>query len=324
MRFDHGAAMMAVASNRQIFETAASWYVQFQSQPPSLAEQKAWQLWIDSDPAHLAAWNQMEQLQRQLGTLPQDLKRRALNSGQHRRQVLKLLLLAAGTGFVGWHTQRHTSLGNVWADYKTGVGQRRTISLADGSQIQLNTDSAIDVSYDAAQRLIRLRGGEILVQTGKLGDQRPFYVQTRDGRIQALGTRFSVHQMSSSTRVGVLEDRVSVQPARSSTGPLILKAGEGADFDSRHIGLIHPFQPAEVAWTNGQLIVLDARLGEVIEELSRYRSGVLHCDRRARELRVSGTFRLDSTDAVLANLQASLPIKVRYFSRYWVSISHSV
>jgi len=49
----------------------------------------------------------------------------------------------------------------------------------------------------------------------------------------------------------------------------------------------------------------------------------LHCDRRARDLRISGTFRLDSTDAVLANLQASLPINVRYFSRYWVSISHS-
>ncbi|WP_426155036.1 FecR domain-containing protein [Pseudomonas sp. TSRC2-2] len=313
---------MAIAPNRQVFETAASWYVQLQSQPPSLAEQKAWQLWIESDPAHLAAWNQMEQLQRHLGTLPQDLKRRALNGGQPRRQVLKLLLLAAGTGFVGWNVQQRTSLGYVWADYKTGVGQRRTVSLADGSQIKLNTDSAIDVAFDAAQRLIRLRSGEILIQTGKLGDQRPFYVQTRDGRIQALGTRFSVHQMSSSTRVGVLEDRVSVQPAQSSTAALILKAGESTDFDSRYVGLTHPFQSSEVAWINGQLIVLNARLGDVIEALGRYRSGVLHCDRRARDLRVSGTFRLDSTDAVLANLQASLPINVRYFSRYWVSISH--
>jgi transmembrane sensor len=265
----------------------------------------------------------MEQLQRHLGTLPQDLKRRALSTGQQRRQVLKLLLLAAGTGFVGWNVQQHTYLGNVWADYKTAVGERRNIALADGSQIQLNTDTAIDVSFDPAQRLIRLRSGEILIKTGKLGDQRPFFVETRDGRIQALGTRFSVHQLSGSTRVGVLEDRVSVQPGDLSTGPIILKAGEGADFDSRHMGRIHPFAPSEVAWTNGQLIVLDARLGDVIEELSRYRSGVLHCDARARELRVSGTFRLNSTDAVLANLQASLPINVRYFTRYWVSISHN-
>lgn len=315
---------MAIASHRQVFEAAASWYVQFQADPPTLAEQKAWQLWIDSDPAHLAAWNQMEQLQRHLGTLPQDLKRRALNNGQHRRQVLKLLLLAAGTGFVGWNVQQHTSLGNVWADYKTGVGQRRSIALADGSRIQLNTDTAIDVSFDAAQRLIRLRMGEILIQTGKLGDQRPFFVETRDGRIQALGTRFSVHQLAGSTRVGVLEHQVSVQPGELSTGAIILKAGEGADFDSRHIGLIHPFKSSEVAWINGQLIVLDARLGDVLEELGRYRRGILHCDSRARDLRVSGTFRLDSTDAVLANLQASLPISVRYFSRYWVSISHNV
>jgi transmembrane sensor len=54
--------------------------------------------------------------------------------------------------------------------------------------------------------------------------------------------------------------------------------------------------------------------------LERYRSGVLHCDERAKRLRVSGTFRLDSTDAVLANLQASLPVTVSYFTRYWVSI----
>ncbi|CAI8840532.1 transmembrane sensor [Pseudomonas sp. IT-347P] len=314
---------MAIAPNRKVFEAAAGWYVQFQADPPTLAEQKAWQLWIDSDPAHLAAWNQMEQLQRHLGTLPKDLKRRALNTGQQRRQVLKLLLLATGTGFLGWSAQQHTSIGNVWADYKTGVGQRRSISLADGTQIQLNTDTAIDVSFDAVQRLIRLRSGEILIQTGKLGDQRPFFVENRDGRIQALGTRFSVHQLSGSTRVGVLEDRVSVQPADPSTAAMVLKAGEGADFDSRHIGRLLPFESPAVAWTNGQLIVLDARLGEVIEELGRYRSGVLHCDSRARDLRVSGTFRLDSTDAVLANLQASLPINVRYFTRYWVSISHT-
>ncbi|WP_336356595.1 FecR domain-containing protein [Pseudomonas granadensis] len=313
---------MAIAPDRQVFEAAASWYVQFQAEPPTLAEKNAWQLWIDSDPAHLAAWNQVEQLQRHLGTLPQDLKRRALCTGQQRRQVVKLLLLAAGTGFVGWNVQQHTSLGNVWADYKTEVGQRRNLPLADGSQIQLNTDTAIDVSFTATQRLIRLRSGEILIQTGTLGDQRPFFVETQDGRIQALGTRFSVHQLPGATRVGVLEDRVSVQPADVSAAARILQAGEGADFDRRHIGLIQPFTSSQVAWSNGQLIVLDARLGDVIDELQRYRRGVLHCDARARDLRVSGTFRLDSTDAVLANLQASLPINVRYFTRYWVSLSH--
>ena len=66
--------------------------------------------------------------------------------------------------------------------------------------------------------------------------------------------------------------------------------------------------------------MLDARLGDVIDELARYRPGVLQCDAASARLRVSGTFRLDSTDAVLANLQATLPIQVKYFTRYWVSV----
>ncbi len=77
----------------------------------------------------------------------------------------------------------------------------------------------------------------------------------------------------------------------------------------------------QAAWVDGQLIVLDAQLGEVIDELARYRPGVLHCDPASAGLRVSGTFRLDSTDAVLANLQASLLIQVKYFTRYWVSVT---
>lgn len=311
---------MAAAPDRKVVEAAASWYVQFQSEPPTAAQRQAWQHWVDSSPAHLAAWNQMEQMQRHLNGLPRELSRRALSSTQQRRQVLKLLLLLAGTGYLGWNVQQHTSLGNVWADYRTKVGQRRKIELADGSQIHLNTGTAVDVSFDGQQRLIRLREGEILVRTGKLGDPRPFFVETREGRVQALGTRFSVRQLSGSSRIGVLEDRVSIQPSRRPEHARLLVAGEGADFDSLGVGAIHPYRSTETAWINGQLIVLDAPLGEVISELGRYRSGVLQCDERAADIRVSGTFRLDSTDAVLANLQASLPVSIHYFTRYWVSV----
>lgn len=312
---------MTVTPDRKVFEAAASWYVQFQSEPPSPAQHQAWQHWVESNPAHLAAWNQMEQLQRHLGAMPRDLTRRALSSTQQRRHVLKLLLILAGTGYVGWNVQRHTALGNVWADYSTRVGQRRKIELADGTRVYLNTNTAVDVLFDGQQRLIRLRSGEILVRTGKLGDTRPFFVETGEGRVQALGTRFSVHQLSGSTRVGVLEDRVSIQPNDQAGATRLLNAGEGADFDNNSIGAIHPYRLSEAAWINGQLIVLNALLGDVVREVGRYRSGIVQCDERSARLRVSGTFRLDSTDAVLANLQASLPISVRYFTRYWVSIS---
>lgn len=310
------------APDRKTFEAAASWYVQFQSQPPTPAERHAWQQWLNGDPSHQAAWNQMEQLQRSLGALPQDFTRRALSTTQQRRQVLKWMLVLGSAGYLGWNVQQHTSLGNVWADYRTPVGKRRRIELADGTRIDLNTNTAIDVVYDGHQRLIRLREGEVLIHTGKSGGQTPFYVDTHQGRIQALGTRFTVRQLPGATRVGVLEDRVSVSPADQPDHSRLLGAGESVDFDRQNVGENHAYGGTQAAWLDGQLIVLDARLGDVIDDLARYRRGVLQCDAASARLRVSGTFRLDSTDAVLANLQATLPIQVDYFTRYWVSVKH--
>ena len=309
-----------VAPDRKTFEAAAGWYVQFQSQTPTAAERHAWQQWLNIDPSHQAAWNQMEQLQRSLGALPQDFTRRALSATQQRRQVLKWMLVLGSTGYLGWNVQQHTSLGNVWADFRTPLGKRRRIELADGTRIDLNTQTAIDVLFDGRQRLIRLREGEVLIHTGKSGAQMPFYVETQQGRIQALGTHFTVRQLEDFTRVGVLEDRVSISPTDRPDLSRLLVAGESAQFNRQSVGVSQPYSGAEAAWVDGQLIVLDARLGDVIDELGRYRPGVLQCDPASARLRVSGTFRLDSTDAVLANLQATLPIQVNYFTRYWVSV----
>jgi transmembrane sensor len=320
MRPDHGGHVMA-APDRKTFEAAASWYVQFQSQPPTPAEHSAWQQWLNGDPSHQAAWNQMEQLQRDLGAVPKDFTRRALSASQQRRQVLKLMLTLGAAGYLGWNVQQHTSLGNLWADYRTKVGERRRIGLADGTQIDLNTNTAIDVLFDGQQRRVRLREGEVLIHTGKSGGQTPFYVETREGRVQALGTWFTVRQLQGATRVGVLEDRVSVQPVDQPGHSRVLGPGESVDFGTQDVGPCHIYRGNQAAWVDGQLIVLDARLGDVIDELARYRPGVMQCDGASARLRVSGTFRLDSTDAVLANLQVTLPIQVKYFTRYWVAVT---
>ncbi|KFE55365.1 FecR domain-containing protein [Pseudomonas syringae] len=307
--------------DREVFEAAASWFVQFQSEPPTQVEQAAWRQWLESDPAHRVAWQQMEQLQRSLGCMPAHLTRRALSKPQQRRQILKLMLAVVGTGYIGWNVKQHTALKNVMADYRTPVGRRQHLELADGSQLELNTDTAIDVVFDSQQRLIRLRDGEVLVRTGKRGDTRPFYVETQHGRIQALGTRFSVRQLQNTTRVGVLEDQVSIMPAAADGVLRLINAGQGAEFTTQAVSPERIYPQTAAAWVDGQLIVLNEPLGNVIQELARYRPGVMQCEEQVAKLRISGSFRLDATDAVLANLQATLPIQVRYFTRYWVSVS---
>ena len=74
------------------------------------------------------------------------------------------------------------------------------------------------------------------------------------------------------------------------------------------------------AWTQGMLTVIEWRLADFVSELRRYRPGVLRCADAVADLRLSGAFRVDDTDTLLENLGASLPVKVRYLTRYWVSI----
>lgn len=310
---------MSIAPNREVFRTAATWYVQLQCEPACAATQQAWKHWLHSDPAHEAAWQHVEQLQRGLGQMPHGLAHRALGETQQRRQVLKMLLLLAGTGVIGWSAREYAGLGNLWADYRTAVGEQRRLTLADGSQVELNTNTRIDIQFDGQQRRLRLLQGEILVRTGK-DAARPFFVETAEGRVQALGTVFSIRQMAGSTRVGVLEDQVRIEPQALQAGGRIIGAGHAAQFTRAGIAADRPYRSTEAAWVQGQLIVLNARLADVIDELSRYRPGVMACDAHAGKLRVSGTFQLHASDAVLANLQASLPISVTHFTRYWVSV----
>ncbi|MGK9563911.1 FecR domain-containing protein, partial [Salmonella enterica subsp. enterica] len=86
-------------------------------------------------------------------------------------------------------------------------GEQRQLRLADGTLLNLNTHSAVDVQFDDSTRRIVLQEGEIMVETGH-GDPRPFIVQTRDGSLLALGTRFMVKREDDGTRLSVLQSRV--------------------------------------------------------------------------------------------------------------------
>lgn len=76
----------------------------------------------------------------------------------------------------------------------------------------------------------------------------------------------------------------------------------------------------EPAWIKGQLVADNVRLVDFIEELSRYRPGILRCDRAVAELRISGVFRVADTDEVLGILRRTLPIRLAQVTGYWVTV----
>jgi transmembrane sensor len=308
------------ALDHKTLEAAATWYVQLNSSVPDDAQQQAWHDWISANPAHAQAWSRVELLQSRFSSLPQEVALPTLVGVRARRRaVLKTLAVLLAAGTAGWTYKESASVQAVLAEHRTGKGQRRELLLSDGSVLNINTDSAVDIRYDAGLRLIRLHRGEILIQTASDPAGRPFVVQTCEGRVRALGTRFSVRSDGSTTEVSVMQHAVEVR-AIGNPSVLRVEAGQSVDLTREHVAAPRSLPPGAGAWTQGMLTVIEWRLGDFITELSRYRPGFMRCADSVADLRLSGAFRVDGTDTILQNLGVSLPVKVKYLTRYWVSI----
>lgn len=228
------------------------------------------------------------------------------------------MLLAVGSG--AWLASEQIPYRALLAQQRTGTNERRSLRLEDGSHLELNIGTALDVRFDTQVRVIELYRGEILISTASDPARRPFIVHTSNGSVRALGTRFSVRQLPAQTRVGVLQSAVEVRPRHHLDRLLRLDAGQQTHFDSDTFAHAQPLPADSTAWVQGMLSVNDWCLGDFIDELSRYRPGVLRCAPAIRGMRISGAFRIDDTDIALANLPKSLPVKVHYLSRYWVRV----
>lgn len=312
---------MSCSLDLKTLEAAATWYVQLNDGTVSEAQHRAWQAWMHASPQHAAAWARVETLQRQWSMMPKQAALSSLGAAKaQRRDVLKMLGMLVAVGGASWLTVEQVPYRAMLAEQRTGMRERRSLRLDDGSQLEMNADTALDIRFDAQQRQIQLHRGEMLVQTAKAQDPRPFVVHTADGSVRALGTRFSVRQLPDQTRVCVLQAAVEVRPLQHLDRPVRLEAGQQASFDRDAVNAVSLLPSGSTAWVQGMLSVDDWRLGDFVEELGRYRPGVLRCDPTIQGLSISGAFRIDDTDTVLQNLSKTLPVKVRYVTRYWTSI----
>lgn len=204
------------------------------------------------------------------------------------------------------------------ADYITDKGEVRTVHLADGSTVELDSASAIRLEYDGVQRRISLiQGSAIFDVAPMVGEEtRPFVVQSAGGQTRALGTRFVVEREADRQAwVGVLQHSVAVtlqaSPQKGSTDR-VLKEGQAARYSAQE-GIV-PLDQFDVeratSWRRGVLIFDRQPLAKVIEQLNQYRPGrVLLADSDLGEREVSGVFRLDMLDTALATLTQELQVQ---------------
>lgn len=318
-----GRRGVTTAVSPKALEQAAEWLVRLQEGATN-ADRAACEHWRDSDPQHALAWARAEKLLGKLGELPPELAMPVLTrapSATRRAAVMRIaaLLTTVPAGWAGW---RYAQAQPWSADIHTAAGERRVIKLADGTGVTLNTASAIDVRFSAAERLIVLRNGEALIDSGHDGAGRPLRVATAEGVIEPLGTRFNVRRRDCSTELAVIDGAVRVTPAGAAGEPVVVTAGNQTRFNKTHIAPQRGLDPSLTAWTKGMLLTDQMRLDELVAELSRYRGGVVRVDPAVAGLRVSGAFPIADTERTLDMLVSTYPVNALSRLRgYWITLT---
>ncbi|MFJ3460262.1 FecR domain-containing protein [Achromobacter spanius] len=315
-----------------IIREAARWLVRLHSGEAGPADHAAFERWRAGSPDREVAWQRAQRLTQQFNAVPAALGVPLLTREARvsRRTVLRTLAVvgfaAPAAAWLGYRVNREQA-----GAYRTAVGENQDLVLADGSQVLLNTDTGMDVRYSDAARVVQLRAGEVYVRTAsdKAARARPFYVDTPQGRLQALGTRFVVRQLDgrdAMTELTVLEHRVAVTLANGGS-TRVFNAGESVRFTAHAFlqGDLLADAPlrsgAAPGWTRGVIEADNMRLDALLAEVSRYRRGVVRCDPAVAGLRVSGVFRLQDTDALLAVVASTLDLRVTTRTPYWVTLA---
>ncbi|MBS0421414.1 MAG: FecR domain-containing protein [Proteobacteria bacterium] len=201
--------------------------------------------------------------------------------------------------------------------YTTDVGDQKAIKLSDGSVVNLNTQSKVEVRYSARQRIIRLIRGEALFAVEK-DPERPFVVITDNARIRAVGTQFNVYRSSQSqTRVTVLDGvvQVSENEAAAKNAPVgadqtvRLAAGDEAEVGtSEGMGIVRNVVPnvqRSVAWRARRLVFPGTAVSDIANEFNRYNHLRIRVEGDAlRQRRMSGVFDADDPTPLIKFLSA--------------------
>ena len=302
---------------------AARWYARLQSPTVAKSDREDWQTWLQQSPAHQLAWHEVEQVQGAMASVPGDVAAPALRAAAlSRRKLLRQLgmfAIAVPVGAIAW---RYQPWRTSQAQYVTATGERLEQRLADGGRLILNTATQVDVEYTVAQRMVRLHAGEIFIETAKAprSVSRPFVVVTPQGRVEALGTRFTVRSDADLSTVTVLDSavRVALTDAPDTQN---VRAGQKLAFKRSGIGRLTEASRFDASWVGGNLVVVDMPLRALLDELSRYRPGLLSCSDDIAALKISGAFPVHDTDRALSAITQSFPVQQLRLTRYWVRIT---
>lgn len=312
----------------RLFSEANAWFFRLQADDLSPAERTAFAEWLNRSTVHSRAWSELRTLLHDLKEPARGAYAESRTAAPRRPAAVRVQRFAAAMAVLfvagGLGVWRGPALyQNAVADQVTSTGQRRTLTLPDGSTAEMNGDTALALDFRNGERRVRILRGEAWFHVTRDPDH-PFVVDGGAGAARVLGTRFSVRHEDDRTTVTVGEGLVEVaaHPGTDSHAPwpdsVRLHPGESAEADSRGVTGPRAVDPAVAfAWRQGQIVFRQQSLASVITALNRQWPGrVVLLNDEAAERVVSGVFALDRPEAVFDALERGLGVRATRITPY--------
>ncbi len=313
----------------QIEEEAAAWVWRLDDGQSSAVERRAFEAWLRRDARNKRAFEELGGVWGTLDALAEAKREEkiatfttpmpvAVAAAGRRRWLAAAAALAVVVAGSGWWWMNH---GNEAQMLSTAVGQHRSVKLADGSSVMLNTNTIVETAFLEDQREVRLLKGEAHFTVAR-DAARPFRVYAGNTVVQAVGTAFNV-RVRDAGDVEVLVTEGSVKVLSQSSDAAVdqppversLRAGQRlgtADVDLTVAPVSRTALANALAWRSGAIVFDGAPLSQAVVELNRYaETRFVVTDPQVGALRVGGRFRTGDTEEFMRALETALPVVAR-------------
>ncbi len=304
--------MSGRAPSPSVRAEAAAWLARLHAENRDAADEAGFRDWLAADPDHAIAFEAVDRMWSEVGGLGHTDLRNSFGHAPAPRPVLARRALLAGVGLFAVAGGSALFWRSASAEvYETEVGEQKHVALADGSQLFLDAQTRIAVSFSETARLVDMQYGRANFHV--VPDvNRPFIVQAAEKKIVATRCNFDVRCEDGKVQVVLIHGEADVKPAAlpEARGER-LKAGErlvaSNDVETRD----KPDMTHVLAWQTGYEMFDGEELSQAADEMNRYSTAKLAVDPSVAGLKVSGVYRVGDNSAFAHSLTKLLPVTVR-------------
>ena len=363
---DNSAAVLEFPDIKTVQTQASQWLAKLDAEQPSAQDLAAFKQWVNAAPDHRQAFEELVEFWDEMNILTQAILPReaaelsadtiagpsaaqANATAEYRPALSRYLAFpraAFATAFVAMAAIVLTFALQIGSPtvYSTAIGEQKTLQLADGSTVQLNTNSTVEVDYSDSTRRLNLTQGEAHFDVAHNPD-RPFEVYAGNRLVRAIGTAFTVHVRKIDVEVIVTEGTVEIDEPELTTNISIAQAPNSATAGSSTTGssktgsdtpvkasagsvltfskdliddvevMVGAQLQDQLSWRQGMLVFNSEPLQSVVDEVSRYTDlTIIIPERSAREMKVGGLFKVGDTESLFEALREGFDIHVKEVS----------